>query len=242
MAVGVERPSGARQGRVFYVSMAVVLALVVLAGFGPTYSASLAPPGLPIWVHLHGAVMVGWIVLFAVQAWLVRGRALALHRRLGWASIALAAAIVPLGFATTMLAVRRGATPPFFSDAQMMAADMVDVVLFAGLYAAAILGRRESEWHKRLLLCATTLLTWPALGRLIPLRSLGLEMIIPAASVLLILLALAGPLNDLLARRRVHPAYLWGVGLILLAQPLHLLVAASPPLTALARALHPAGS
>ncbi|PTT73714.1 hypothetical protein DBR41_27990, partial [Pseudomonas sp. HMWF010] len=66
---------------------------------------------------------------------------------------------------------------------------------------------------------------------------LGLEMIIPASITLLILLALVGPAYDLITRRRVHPAYLWGVGLILLAQPLHGLIAATPLVQDMARRL-----
>lgn len=223
--------------RRFFMVMSLVVALVVLSGFGPSYASSLPPPGLPYWVHLHGAVMVAWIVLFAVQSWLVGRRSLALHRRLGWLSIGLVAVMVPLGFVTNAMAIHRGATPPFFTPAMMMAADGLDICLFLGVYAAAIRLRRNSAWHKRLMLCATILLTWPALGRLLPLRSLGLPMIIPAATALLILLALIGPAFDLATRRRVHPAYLWGVGLIAAAQPLHGLLAASPPIQALARQL-----
>lgn len=234
VAADIDRQFGPGTDRRFFTVMAGVVAVVVAAGFGPSYASSLAPPGLPFWVHLHGAVMTAWIVLFGVQAWLARRRSLTLHRRLGWLSIGLVAAMVPLGLATNALAIHRGATPPFFTPAQMMAADVLDLTLFAGLFTAAVLLRRQAAWHKRLLLCATVLLTWPALGRLIPLRALGLSMIIPASVVLLIALALVGPLFDLTTRRRVHPAYFWGVGLIIAVQVLHNLVAALPPVQALA--------
>ncbi|WP_421736679.1 hypothetical protein [Caulobacter sp.] len=223
--------------RRFFLIMSLVVALVVVSGFGPSYASSLAPPGLPLWVHLHGAVMSAWIVLFAVQSWLVGRRSLSLHRRLGWLSIGLVVVMAPLGVLTNAMAIHRGATPPFFTPAMMMAADGLDLCLFVGLYGAAILLRRNGAWHKRLMLCATILLTWPALGRLPPLRELGLSMIIPAATGLLILLALIGPAHDLATRRRVHPAYLWGVGLIIAAQPLHGLIAASPLIQDLARRL-----
>ncbi len=147
--------------------------------------------------------------------------------------------MVPLGLATNLLAVKRGATPPFFTPAQMMAADGFDLLLFASLFTAAVLLRKQAAWHKRLMLCATVLLAWPAIGRLSPLRSFGLSGIIPASIVLLILLALVGPAFDLVTRRRIHPAYLWGVGLIIAAQPLHALIAASPPVQALAHSLTP---
>ncbi|PIB90924.1 hypothetical protein [Caulobacter sp. FWC2] len=231
---GWSRPGADRR---FFTIMAGVVAVVVASGFGPSYAASLPPPGLPFWVHLHGAAMTAWILLFAVQAWLVSKRSLALHRRLGWLSIGLVVAMVPLGLATNLLAIKRGATPPFFTPAEMMAADFTDIFLFVGLYVAAILLRRQGAWHKRLMLCATVLLTWPALGRLIPLRGLGMANIIPASIGLLILLALVGPLFDLATRRKVHPAYFWGVGLIILAQPAHALIAASPLAQGLAHKL-----
>lgn len=231
-----------RQGEwTVFATMALVVALVVAAGFGPTYSASVLSTGLPFWVHLHGAVMTSWIALFAVQTVLVRRRSLPLHRALGWASIGLVVMMVPLGIATDLLAIRRGATPPFFTPAMMFASDVSDVLLFAGLFAWALAWRRRRDWHKRLLLCATVLLAWPALGRLYPLHWFGLDMIIPLSIMLLIALALVGPLHDLAVRRRVHPAYLCGVGLIVLVQPLHLVLATSAPVEAVVqRALKPA--
>lgn len=227
-AIDTERRFGPGTDRRFFTIMAVAVALVVAAGFGPSYASSLPTPGLPLWVHLHGAVMVAWIALFGVQAWLVGRRSLALHRRLGLLSVGLVAVMLPLGIATNMLAIKRGATPPFFTPAQMMAADVIDLLLFVGMFISAILLRRQGAWHKRLMLCGTVLLTWPAIGRLIPLRALGLSMIIPASIVLLIALALVGPLFDVVTRRKVHPAYLWGVCAIVLAQPLHAIFAESP--------------
>ncbi len=226
-------------GTSFFAVMAVVIAMIIVAGFGPSYAASLAPPGLPIWVHLHGALMVAWIVLFALQTQLVATRALRLHRRLGWLSIGLVAVIVPLGVATNILAVKRGATPPFFTPAAMMAADLLDLLLFSGIFIAAVLLRRQREWHKRLMLCATVILAWPALGRLVAFCGLSLPLIIPVSTALLIMLALAGPVHDLVLRRRIHPAFMWGVALLIIAQPLHLLVAASAPVQAAAHELAP---
>ena len=236
-AVEVDRAAAPGGGRRFYSGMALLVAVVVAAGFGPSYAASLPPPGLPWWVHLHGAAMTAWIVLFAVQAWLVGRRDLRLHRTLGWATTVLAVSIVPLGCATTVLAAHRGATPPFFTPAQMLSDDMVDVVVFLVLVAAAVALRRRGEWHKRLLLTATVLLSWPAMGRLVGHWGHSLPAVIPVSSAMLLALALVGPAFDLFTRRSVHPAYAWGVAAVLLAQPAHALVAASAPMQALAHAL-----
>lgn len=236
-AIGIEQPKARGSGRRFNSGMSIVVALIVAAGFGPTYASSLPPPGLPWWVHLHGAAMTAWILLFAVQAWLVGRRELKLHRSLGWAGAALAAAIAPLGFATTMLCVRRGAVPPFFSPAEMMAADMVDVSIFLSLVVAAVVLRRRGEWHKRLLLTATILLSWPALGRIVGTLTHAPTLVIPVSNALLLAVALVGPTYDLITRRRVHPSYAWGVAAILVAQPLHALLANCAPMLRLAVAL-----
>ena len=227
-----DRLFGPGSDRRFFIIMAAVVALVVAAGFGPSYAASLPAPGLPFWVHLHGAAMTAWIVLFSVQAWLIGQRNVRLHKTLGWLSIGLVLAIVPLGVATNLLAIQRGAVPPFFRPVDMMAADILDVTLFAALFAAAVCLRRQGAWHKRLMLCATVLLTWPAVARLIPLRALGIDQIIPASILIVIALALIGPLYDLATGRRIHPAYFWGVGVIALSHPVNALIASQPAVQA----------
>jgi len=228
-----------QRGWTVFAIMALVVIAVIAAGFGPSYAASLGAPGLPFWVHLHGAVMTTWVLLFALQTALVRRRSLALHRALGFTSIGLVVVMVPLAIATDLLAIQRDAVPPFFTPAMMFAADLSDIVVFAVLFGWAVALRRRRDWHARLLLCATVVLTWPALGRLAPLHRFGLAMIVPLATAVLIALALVGPLNDLVRRGRVHPAYLWGVGLITLAQVLHGPIAASAPVRAIVAAVTP---
>ena len=62
--------------RLFYGSMAVILALVVFAGFGPTYyfrfgsggpQATVSGAPFTLLVHLHGALFTTWVLLFVVQ-------------------------------------------------------------------------------------------------------------------------------------------------------------------------------
>jgi uncharacterized membrane protein YozB (DUF420 family) len=234
---GVTQRLGTGADRSFFMIMSVVIALIIVSGFGPRYASKLSPPGLPIWVHLHGAVMTAWIALFVAQCWLVGRRAYSLHKRLGWLSIGLVVIMAPLGVITNAMAIQRGAVAPFFTPATLLALDDLDLSLFLGLYAGAIVLRRNGDWHKRLMLCATVLLTFPAIGRSIPIHNLGLSMIIPASTAVLIGLALIGPVFDLATRRRVHPAYFWGVGLIIAAQPLHGWIAASPLVQSLAHRL-----
>ena len=76
--------------------------------------------------------------------------------------------------------------------------------------------RKQAEWHKRLMMCATVSILGPGLGRLLPMESFGraAPMVMFGA---ILLFALAGPVYDLIIRRRVHPAYIWGVATILIS-------------------------
>ena len=210
--VGVRPVSGRR----FYTAMAVLIAAYVLYGFGRTYAAALAPPGLPLWVHIHGAAFTSWIFLFIAQTWLVSRRELALHRRLGWTSCGLVAAMVVLGVATTILCVRRGAVPPIFTPGLMLALDFLGLAGFVSLFAAAVALRRNAEWHKRLMLCATILLSTPAVPRVLPMATFGKTAPLVILAFPLFVLSL-GAAFDLMTRRRIHPAYGWGAATIALS-------------------------
>lgn len=229
--------------RPFFTVMTVGLAAVFAAGFGPTYARGvLSAEGLPWWVHLHGAVMAGWVVLLVVQSALIRSGQRALHQRLGLMSIALIAIMVPLGSATNMMSIRRGAVPPFFTPAELFAVDQLDLLLFAGMFGWALAMRRNPAWHKRLLLSATTLLTYPAVARLGIVRHFGVDMVVPISVSLVLAVALLGPLHDLARYRRVHPGFVWGAAIVFLAQPAHALLAASPPVKAIVAAIIAPGS
>jgi len=222
-------------GRRFYLIMAVVIGAVIVAGFSRTVPAALTtPPGLPLLLHIHGAVFLSWLVLFVAQPALAIRGSLALHRKLGWAGAALAALMVIMGAAATLFALHTHIVPPFFPPGIFLVMNFIDVAFFGGLVAAGVAMRRQAEWHKRLMLCATILLLGPGLGRLLPMSSFG------AAAPLVMFgvqdaILLAGPVADLVMRRRLHPAYYWGVGVVVLSQLLTPPLGFSPPVLALAK-------
>jgi hypothetical protein len=76
--------------------------------------------------------------------------------------------------------------------------------------------RKKAEWHKRLMLCATISILGPAIGRLLPMELFGRGAPVVMFGVI-VLFGLAGPAYDLVIRRRVHPAYLWGITTILVS-------------------------
>lgn len=219
----------ARGSRRFFLIMAVAIAATVVFGF--TLNASryhFDVSRLPPLVHVHAGVFVAWIVFFVLQSGLVVSGSVSLHRRLGWFGAALAVAMVVLGIMVTVGCVKRGAVPPFFPPNLFLMVDVLGVLCFFGLTAAAVILRRSPEWHRRLMLCGTIMVMSPAWGRILPMPMLG-QWAGWAVFGAMMVYVLAGVVYDLVTMRRVHAAYVLGGGAILLTQILIGPIAFSAP-------------
>ena len=215
-----------RYDRAFYGGMAVVLALTVLLGFGPTYYSRLLSgpqatvsggPFTPV-VHLHGALFTAWVLLFVVQTALVSTHRVAVHRRLGVVGAVLAGAMVIAGTSTAIQLARRGGAPPGVEPLAFLVVPLFDMVLFAGFMTAALLRRRNKEAHKRLMLLAYISIVVAAVARLPGILPLGPIAFFALAFVFVI----AAAAYDAVTRRRVHPVYVWGGALFAVSVPLRL--------------------
>ncbi|MDB5685480.1 MAG: hypothetical protein JWR77_69 [Rhizorhabdus sp.] len=220
-------------GRSFYLIMSLVMAAVIVAGFSNTVPEDFTHnPGLPLLLHVHGAVFTLWVFLFVAQpAFIARG-SIQLHRKIGWIGAGLAAAMVIMGVAATLFAIRYDFVPSFFPRPIFLVMNMIGIAVFGGLVAAGVALRRKPEWHKRLMLCATVSILGPGLGRLLPMGSFGALAPLVMFGVIG-LFAFAGPVFDLIVRRRIHPAYVWGVAAILGSMAAIGPLAFSPPTAAL---------
>ncbi|WP_050808334.1 hypothetical protein [Asticcacaulis biprosthecium] len=167
-------PSAEAWERKAYLGLAIAIAVTVIVGFGLNAGRyNFNPSVFPAHVHLHGLVFMSWVALYVVQCVVVVVGRVAWHRRLGVAGAALAVMMLGLGLYTTVLCLQRGAVPPFFSPALFLVIDGLGIIMFFVLVAAAILVRQRSDWHKRLMLGATILVTSPAIGRILPMPLLG---------------------------------------------------------------------
>ncbi|MDP3738284.1 MAG: hypothetical protein Q8R02_12895 [Hyphomonadaceae bacterium] len=185
--------------RIFFGGMGLAMLLTVFAGFAATYY--LRPPGakpLTLLLQVHGLTLTAWILLFVVQTALISIRRADLHRSLGVGGIVLAMAVTV--FATWVAIVDRGLTDQLIFPAGA-------ILMFVIFVTAGWITRRQPGAHKRLMLLATVSLLPPAIARLhlpfLPHDSVG-----PNVGGLFFL---APPLvYDLVTRRSVHPALLWG--------------------------------
>lgn len=226
-----------RADQAFFLRMAIGISGFIAFGFIQWAARGLVDVGaVPIWVHLHGVVMLAWLALFVTQNALANSGALALHRRLGWIGLLLALMIAPLGAYTGHMAVVAGRVPPIFSDPYFLALTYIEGTAFTGMVVWAIAMRRKTEWHRRLMLAGLVVIMEPALGRLLPVPMLGAWHEWTVMAVQLGVLGIAMR-HDQKVSGRVHPALWWGSAIVVAVHALIVLSARSPVVVAYAQAL-----
>lgn len=160
---------GAAREKPFFLRMIIGIAAIIVLGFAQFAARGFVNFGAaPLWVHLHGVVMLSWLALLIYQSSLVHRGNLMLHRQLGLLGAVLAAILVILAMFTGMRAVALHRVPPFFSDAFFLALTQIGMLIFGGMIVAAVVNRNRPEWHRRLMIGALVLLMEPAFGRLLP--------------------------------------------------------------------------
>lgn len=198
----------------FLVASAVMVALVI-AGFLTLWLRGISTFSAPWPVHVHGVAFMAWVGFFMTQVALATTGHVRLHRRLGWAGAPLVPVLLVLGAGVLFRMMRNAAVPPFWTYAYFMTMNLMALVAFAVLTLAAIRLRRDTQWHRRLMFCGTAALVVTPFNRLTPDALLAQSMsLIPALAILLF--PLSGMLADWRRDRRVHPAWLWGLGALML--------------------------
>lgn len=209
--------------RRFYAVTCVTVFAAVFAGFARTYYLKFlfGTQALPWLVHLHGALMTSWFVLFFTQTCLIASHRISWHRRLGVFGAGLAAAILVIAPIVLVHAVARELHAPsgdrFFVT--IFGFDLVVLADFAILVGSAIALRRRSDFHKRLMLLATESMILPAISRL-PIGEF-------ADFGLFYACVLVPVVVDTVRHRRLHPVFGWGAPLLIASQHLAVLGAST---------------
>ncbi|MBV9528396.1 hypothetical protein [Sphingomonas sp.] len=158
----------------FFARYAIVLALFIIVAFAQfSLRGFVDIRKMPPVIHAHALVMMTWLGLFVLQNQLVHRGELALHRKVGWASAIVVAAVAVLGCAVGYTALSMHMVPPIFTQPYFLSLTVIEATAFAATVAWAVSLRRRTEWHRRIMFGATFLLLEPALGRLLPMPLLG---------------------------------------------------------------------
>ncbi|RYE58424.1 MAG: hypothetical protein EOP18_01190, partial [Rhizobiaceae bacterium] len=103
----------ARDTRFFEIS-AILMALVLVAGFSLNLAMGRSSFAAPAFVHAHGVIFFGWVGIYVAQTFLATRGPLKLHRRLGWVAAGWVAAMVAAGFAVIVWRIQMAQAPFFF--------------------------------------------------------------------------------------------------------------------------------
>lgn len=195
-----------RRERRFFMGMAWVIAATFILGFGSFALRGLVPQPTPLYVHVHGAIFFAWVALYTAQSTLIASGQARIHRRLGWVSLILLPLMVVAAVNITVQSVIHNRVPPIFTDSIFLALATMELLVFVPMTVAALVLRKRSDWHRRLMLGAMISMLIPALGRLLPMPLLG-EMGHFAVMGIQLLYVLAAMAFDLRLQSRIHPAY-----------------------------------
>jgi hypothetical protein len=202
----------------FYLFSAVAALLVTIAGFSLTYLKPLAGgtfTGRSL-LHIHGAMYFGWLLLFICQPALVKTNHVAIHRKLGMAGFLLAAGMVIVGVTVAVTGARLHSPTLLvggLQPKQFLIVPLTDMILFTTFLSFSLANLKRPEAHKRLMLLATVSLLPAAFGRLAPMLGTSNPIIILAMQEVILF---AGMIYDAIARKKIHPVYYWGGGLMVI--------------------------
>jgi len=205
--------------RYFFVGMACLFPVIVLLGFGREFQEIGTGKIKPHWVvHVHGAVMSGWILVFLAQAILAMKGNFKFHRELGMFAAALGV-LVWVAMGVTSLHMIIANHPPegyWFFD--LLVAIFYLMACFGLFFTWGILVRKKDPAaHKRLLLLATLVTLQSAVDRIHWLPTFGISY--PFIYFMYLDLMLI-PLfvYDSMTLRRIHRVTWFGSAFIIVAQ------------------------
>lgn len=156
--------------RRFFLATAILFVITAFIGFAPTYYLKgffSGPPVARSIIHLHAFLMSMWVILFVVQVYFIRSTQIKRHQQLGYLTIALAAALLVVGWMTAIAGAKYGSasTPPGAKPLEFLIVPFFDVLVFAVLFGGAIYYRRNAPNHKRLMLLTVINFLPPAIAR-----------------------------------------------------------------------------
>jgi hypothetical protein len=216
----------------FFLRAAVLMTIVVVGGFANNYLMGRSTFESPIRVHIHAFFFMGWVAIYLLQNIFVATDRMELHRKLGWVAALWIIPMMFMGCYVTTVMVRAGQAPFFFKPLQFLVFDPVIVFTFAALTVAAVMLRRQTDWHRRLHYCGMSILIGPGIARLLP-----LPLLVPWAwetvFVASLIFPLVGVYADVRRNGRAHAAWRYGIGAMIAGFVLTEVVTYSPVGTAL---------
>ena len=162
-----------KRDRYFYTCAGALFLVLIFLGFwhyifeGKLNDGTAIPPVMLTAIVVHSTSIFAWFVLYFVQALLIPTGKRGLHMKLGWAGVAVAAAIAVTGPYAAVWETRF--TP--FPVAQWPALPfllvmLTEIALFAGFFTIGVLNRKKPRIHRPMMLLASLSIISGATGRI----------------------------------------------------------------------------
>ncbi|WP_095011971.1 adenylate cyclase [Tsuneonella mangrovi] len=215
-----------------YWRIAVSLSVFILIAFGAFNALGVVDiTQMPRSTHLHAIVMISWLGFYLFQSRLGAGANVALHRKLGWFGAVFVVLIFATAWNTGFTTHALGRTPPAFSHSYFLALTLIEPAMFVAMVFAAIILRKQTDWHRRLMLGGLVILLEPALGRALLILSVPMmggpesaipffaahQWVLPMMQLFVqVVIVLVIMLYDQMIRGTTHPALRWVLGAVVL--------------------------
>lgn len=214
--------------------LASLCAAIGIVGFMPTYWLQVPAgtfTGSPL-LHLHALLFTGWLVLLVSQAVQVSRGRMTHHRAWGLFGISLASMMLVVGVMTAVVLMEaRLARGEGDAARAFLILPLSSIGVFFAFVVAAIGNIPRPEWHKRFIIVATVSALQAAIARFFFLYANGMQPGLNPGSLpvrpvsgplmghlLLDLVLVVGMAIDRRRRGKVHPAWLWGLAVLVLVQ------------------------
>jgi hypothetical protein len=147
----------------------IALMLLTLAGFYPTYISKFpAFERVTNVHHFHGAMMMIWFSLLAVQPFLIASKKYQAHRTLGKASYVVAPIVLYSIFLATQHEYYRDLTQVTEDESLAgLSLDVSSLIAFGLCYVLAIINRNNTPLHMRYMIGTAMVIMGPGIMRLI---------------------------------------------------------------------------
>lgn len=161
----------ARSERSFFTGMALLMMVLVLVGFAPSfYFKGLVHyprpnPILSPFVMAHGIAFSLWILLFVAQTSLVAAGRRELHRALGIGALVYAMALMPMMYLVSVWQVARANQPPFTDPLTWTVMPLLSLPFYVAMLWLGWRHRSTPQTHKRFMLGFMIMLMEPAVTR-----------------------------------------------------------------------------
>ncbi|HSB94709.1 MAG TPA: hypothetical protein VLC28_16410, partial [Flavitalea sp.] len=167
-------------------------------------------------IHIHGALLMSWLLLLIVQPLLITTGRAQLHRSIGKVSYVLGPLIIIFLFLVGKGGYWRAISAlPEHAVLTFIVLDSRGLISFAIFWALAMLYRKDSASHMRYMIATGILAIGPGVGRGLT-NSVGLDLGTALTITDLIVLAIVGFLlaNDIYRKKNYKPFAIVFIGFL----------------------------